>query len=73
MARYKDKMMQGVYELGLKCTYPIPIDFKTGLLGGGTRVAWTNGYLGLNHRYDKKSVCYAAWCAGKEVKKKENV
>lgn len=65
--------MQGMYELGLAATYPIPIDYHTAAFGGSARVAWENGYLGIKiTRYSKDSVAYACWCAGQEVKKRNN-
>jgi hypothetical protein len=69
--RFKDKMMQDIYELGLTGTYPIPVDFNKGVFGGSRRVAWENGYLGRKvTRYGRNTIAYAAWCAGKEVAKK---
>ncbi len=64
-------MLEDTYQLGLTGSYPIPIDYKIGILGGSTRVAWENGYLGINRKYQKNSRAYAAWCAGKKVKETE--
>ena len=62
--------MQGIYELGLTCTYPIPLGFHNGMMGGSNRCAWNHGYEGLNiTRYSRNSIAYAAFVAGKEVKK----
>lgn len=71
--RFKDKMMQDIYVLGLTGTYPIPLDFHKGIFGGSVRVAWENGYLDRKiSRYGRNTIAYAAWCAGNEVNKKEN-
>jgi hypothetical protein len=72
--RFKDKMMQGIYELGLRASYPIPIDFKTGILGGSMRVAWEDGYLGKQvTRYARNDLGYAAYVSGKEVARREKI
>lgn len=69
--RFKDKNLQGIYELGLTATYPLDTNFYTGKLRGGLGSAWTNGYKELKGNYVRTSVAYAAYVAGKKVKEIE--
>ncbi len=58
--RFKDKMMQGIYELGLTASFPITINYQEGVLGGSSNAAWERGYLGIKRKYQRNSVSYAA-------------
>jgi len=63
--KFKDNTMQAVYELGLVCTYPCD------LMAGKSGEAWNIGYERLKKRYPYGSVAFAAYTAGKEVKRRE--